>query len=135
MRHWKRCGMFLLGVALVFALLGAAPVHAPQSVVLTAMEQELDRTWKEVRRDPQAPLYFLGDTITETRQEALSAAGGAITQDGSSHSRILDVSARVGSPELDNTHEIRGGGGFGARAGESEECGDSCRNIKWRLNS
>jgi TldD protein len=82
------------------------------------MEEELARTLKEVKRDPEAPLYFLSYTITENRGEVVSAEDGAITRDDTGHSRVLDVTARVGTPELDSTHEIRGddggpGGGFG----------------------
>jgi TldD protein len=109
----RRSGRFLLAVVLLLPLMGASPAGAPKSPVLTAMEQELERTWKEVKRDPQAPLYFLSYTITDIRAEELSAGNGAITQDDSTHNRGLDVSPRVGTPSLDNTHELRGGGGFG----------------------
>src|SRR5207237_7452851 len=59
------------------------------------------------------------NTITETRAEVVSAANDVITQQDRRHDRILDVSARVGTPEFDSTHEIRGGGpefGFGGAA-------------------
>src|SRR5262249_29261906 len=112
-RGIHRSGLFLLALVLPLLLMGASPAGAPKSPVLTAMEQELERTWKEVKREPQAPLYFLGYTITDVRAEELSAGNGAITQDDSSHNRGLDVSARVGTPELDNTHQIVGGGGPG----------------------
>ena len=70
---------------------------------------ELERTWKDVKRDPEAPQHFLGYTITETRAEVISAENGALTTDDRVHNRVLDVSARVGTPELDSTREIRGG--------------------------
>lgn len=95
-------------------LLGAAPQESSRSPVLTTMEQELERAMREVEPDPEAPLYFLAYTITETRSEVVSAEGGALTRDDTARSRLLDVTARVGSPELDNTREIRGErGGFG----------------------
>jgi TldD protein len=118
MRHIHRSVTLFASLLLGLLALGAAPQVPTRSVVLTSMETELDRTWKELKRDPQAPLYFLGYTVTETRVEAVSAANGVITQDDTNHGRVLDVSARVGSPELDNTHEIRGeGGGFGGGFG------------------
>jgi hypothetical protein len=50
----------------------------------------------------------------------VSASDGAITQEDTTQNRVLDVSARVGAAELDNTHEIRGEGdgpgGFGSGA-------------------
>src|ERR1700688_3410600 len=101
---------YLIGTFFLLSALGAAPHPGPKSAVLTAMEQELERTWKEVKRDPDAPLHFLSYTVTETRAEVVSAANDVITQEDRRHDRVLDVSARVGSPELDNTHEIRGAG-------------------------
>ena len=101
---------------LLMALVGAGPARGPKSVVLTAMETELDRAWKEVKRDPEAPLYYLGYMVTETSGDTVSASNGAIDRDTTAHNRVLDVGARVGTVELDNTHEIRGGGGSVRRA-------------------
>src|SRR2546421_440539 len=77
-----------------------------------------------------------------SRGLAAGAGGGAITRDDSSHSRVLDVSARVGSPDLDNTHEIRsggggpgGGGGFGAGGATSmplDDDPDALRAAIWQ---
>src|SRR3954454_17171336 len=116
-RRYRSAAIF---ASLIFwaGALGAAPPTPSRSVLLTAMETELERTWKEVKRDPEAPLFFLGYTITESSGEAISAGNGVITQDDTNHGRTLDVSARVGTPELDSTHEIRGGGGvFGGGFG------------------
>ena len=78
--RWR---VVLLWMVLLLALPGAAPPsRARQSVVLTAMEQELQRTWRDVKRDPEGPLYFLGYTITETRAEVMGAANGVVTQRG-----------------------------------------------------
>lgn len=118
-RSWT---IFAGTILFTLSALGAAPRPGSKSVVLTAMESELERTWKEVKRDPDAPLHFLGYTVTENRSEVVSAANGVITGDDSSHNRALDVTARVGSPDLDSTHELRGegfGGGFGGFGGAS----------------
>jgi TldD protein len=125
----------LVWITPLLLALGAAP-HAPsKSAVLTAMEAELDRTWKEVKRDPETPLYFLGYTVTETRAEVVSAANGVITQDDNAHNRVLDVSARVGTPELDSTHEIRGQGfgpGFGGASSiPLDDDPDAIREAIW----
>ena len=76
MRHTHRSWAALVSLLVPLLCLGAAPPSAPKSPVLAAMETELERTWKQVKRDPAAPLHFLGYTITENLAEALGAANG-----------------------------------------------------------
>jgi predicted Zn-dependent protease len=112
----RRSRIILLWLFLFLLPLGAAPPSGPKSPVLTAMEQELERTGRELKSESDAPLHFLSYTITETKAEVMAAAHGTLTQEDQRHDRVLDVTARVGTPELDSTHEIRGegfGGGFG----------------------
>ncbi|MBD3336376.1 MAG: peptidase U62, partial [Candidatus Eisenbacteria bacterium] len=54
-------------------------------------------------------VYFLQYAVTEHRSYDLSIHDGGFTAPDSDHGRYLDVDLRVGSMELDNTHEIRGG--------------------------
>jgi predicted Zn-dependent protease len=79
-----------------------------ESVVLKAMEKELNRCFERLSSIQPHPLYFLGYEIQEIDQTTLSSNLGAITEDVKSRSRYLDVDGRVGNNELDNTHEIRG---------------------------
>ncbi len=54
----------------------------------------------------EAP-YFLAYEVTHTETWRLSASGGALVNQGRDALRLLDLDVRVGSPELDNTHELR----------------------------
>jgi hypothetical protein len=81
---------------------------AQESPVLLAMEKELSRCYSTLSHQQPAPLYFLNYEITDIVRTTISASYGAIKAEDQDHSRYLDVDVRVGSPQLDNTHEIRG---------------------------
>lgn len=81
---------------------------AQESPVLLAMEKELSRCYSTLSQQQPAPLYFLNYEITDIVRTTISASYGAIKAEDQDHSRYLDVDVRVGSPQLDNTHEIRG---------------------------
>lgn len=83
-------------------------LSAKESPVLSAMEKELSRSFNAFSKEQPAPLYFLSYQITDIERANISASYGAIKEDSKDHSRYVDVDVRVGSPELDNTHEIRG---------------------------
>ena len=81
---------------------------AQESPVLLAMEKELSRCYSTLSQQQPAPLYFLNYEITDIARTTISASYGAIKAENQDRSRYLDVDIRVGSPQLDNTHEIRG---------------------------
>ncbi|HBT60348.1 MAG TPA: peptidase U62, partial [Elusimicrobia bacterium] len=76
--------------------------------VLDAMRAELQRSWDKLSRAETAPLYYLDYEITEETNYWLAGVLGGLETDSQSSERYLDVDARVGSPQLDNTHEIKG---------------------------
>ncbi len=96
---------------LILSLCVLSPVMAgdPSSAVLDIMKQELDRAIGNLADAGNAPLYYLQYSVTELHDFNLTATNGAFNAPRSSYSRYLDVDVRVGSPELDNTPEIRSG--------------------------
>ncbi len=95
------------GVLLLATAVGAA--EDKPSPVLTAMQQELERSMSVLGQQPQPP-YFLSYEITEVKAAQVEAAFGTLLASGEEESRILDVDLRVGSYDLDSSHPIRGGG-------------------------
>jgi predicted Zn-dependent protease len=79
-----------------------------ESVLLKAMQEELNRSMVELGKKGDPPPYFIGYSVTETRATNIAASYGALTNSSNSLSRLLNVSVRVGSYQLDNTHKIRG---------------------------
>jgi predicted Zn-dependent protease len=85
-----------------------APVEDP---LLRLMGEELDYSIKRLVTEDGTRPYYLCYTITHTVSAGVVASLGAIEQDDLRERRILDVDARVGGYELDNTRQIRGGAG------------------------
>jgi hypothetical protein len=86
------------------------PAVTPQGssdVVIDAMTRELKRSFEKLKNQGQAPLYFLSYRVCDTDSFSTNATFGAITSFNRNHNRLLDIEARVGSPELDSTHKIR----------------------------
>jgi predicted Zn-dependent protease len=101
-RLWSR--------AFIPALILLTLVFAKEDPTLTAMKQELNRSYANLSKAQPVPLYFLEYEIWDDHQINLTASLGALITDQNERHRNLNVDARVGSPKLDNTHEIRGGG-------------------------
>ena len=100
----------------VFLLPTPSALAEEESVLLRAMNEELERSFEHLKNVEEAPLYFLMYAVTEEISHALAASLGALQGESDSHSRMLDIDLRVGSPDLDNTHRIRGGFGFSFRS-------------------
>ena len=100
-------------VLLLLACLLAVPATAPAADepfdLLAVMRQELDRSLDNLAESGEAPMYFLQYSVTDIHEYNLSVANGGLNAPTESDHRYLDVDLRVGSMELDNTHEIRGG--------------------------
>lgn len=98
----------LLFLIFLFLLYSTSSFAAQESPVLKSMEKELSRCFSSLSQEKPAPLYFLSYEITDIDRTTLSASYGAIKSEDQDRSRFLDVDVRVGTPQLDNTHEIRG---------------------------
>jgi len=98
-------------IGLLILVLGLGSLAgAAADPTLTAMKQELDRSYTVLSKAQPVPLYFLEYEIWDDHQINLTASLGALITDNNERHRNLNVDVRVGSQKLDNTHEIRGGG-------------------------
>src|ERR1700729_530143 len=80
------------------------------NVVMTALQKELDRSFAKLKSAGDAPLYFLAYRLYDTETLDLISQYGALNVDSyPKHQRTLELDLRVGNPQLDNTHKIRGG--------------------------
>jgi len=95
----------LLPVILV--VLSAAPVPAAD-IVLDTMREEMTRSMTLLGEKGTPPPYFMYYQITDSSSASVRASFGALRESGMGKLRLLDVDVRVGSPQLDNTHHIRG---------------------------
>src|SRR3974390_3430858 len=79
------------------------PTKASPDAVLQAMQGELNRAKTDLAKSDPAP-YFLSYTAYDQDQIFIAAAYGALLSDTAVKRRSVDVTMRVGSPDLDNTH-------------------------------
>jgi len=81
---------------------GAQVVPAPE---LVTMGQELDREMPVLSKaDP--PAYFIGYTLTSSDHAEVMGSNGALLSSDETKSRWIEARVRVGSYDLDNTHQV-----------------------------
>jgi len=76
--------------------------------LLAALTEELNRSFSKLKHAEKVPLYFLEYEVFDSRRFWIDASLGAVSSEGESNSRILTIDVRLGSREMDNTHEIKG---------------------------
>lgn len=94
--------------ALVWAGAAAAQSTHQSAFLIDILEKELRRNFEILQAKADPKPYFLSYAVTEQENWGVSASLGAILSEGGSRLRYLDVSVRVGSPELDNYHRVQG---------------------------
>ena len=99
--------LFLFPTLAAAILILAMPPIRGATPVLDAMKEELHRSVKLLSEQP-TPVYYLSYEVTENRNVSLRASFGNTTRSSEGERRIADIDLRVGSPELDNSHQIRG---------------------------
>jgi predicted Zn-dependent protease len=86
------------------AVLGqASPKAGPDPVLMKTLQQELDRAMTSLGKAEPAP-YYISYSAADESGNILAASNGAIVARLNRHERNVDISVRVGSRELDNTH-------------------------------
>ena len=81
----------------------SAPAASTADPVLKAMQTELARATTELGKTEQAP-YYLSYTVYDQEFVVLVGAYGSLLTNTSAQRRYADVTMRVGTPDLDNTH-------------------------------
>ena len=92
----------LASLRLTFLVAAVSIASAQPSVLLDAMSQELNRNFSILKEKADPPPYFMSYEVTEQEVRSVSGSLGALTASGGGKERFLDVSVRVGSPQLDN---------------------------------
>ena len=83
---------------------GAKPAAiAASDPVLKAMQGEIARATAELGKAEQPP-YYLSYTVYDQNFVVLVGAYGSLLTDSAAQRRFADVTMRVGTPDLDNTH-------------------------------
>ena len=80
-----------------------------QSVALPGiLTDELNRNFEALKQKGDPPPYFMAYAVTDQEACSVAATLGALQSSGCGHGRVLDVTVRVGTPQLDNYHRMQG---------------------------
>lgn len=131
-------GCFLVAIPGILMAQESAPSSdqtASKDIVLQTMHSELAREQDALAKQAVPP-YYMSYNVGDEQNVNMSASYGALTKSDSSRRRMLLVDVRVGSYQLDNTHELRGSNDMfargGARAVPYEDDPESLRLALWR---
>lgn len=107
-----RAGAFWVPAIFLLAAPGVARAQEQTATpVLQAMKDELARSVKNLKAQPNPP-YFLSYEITQDQTVNVSASFGKILSSDETRDRQLDIDLRLGDYHLDNTRSIRSAFGF-----------------------
>ena len=127
-------GLLFPTLLVAASILAGHPVRGA-TPVLDAMKEELQRSVETLSKQP-TPLYYLSYEVTGNRRYSVRASFGNVIGSSEAENAVVDVDLRVGSPELDNTHPIRGDrlANFPRYAYQQAPLGDpeALRSILWR---
>jgi len=130
---------WLMAAQLAALPLSAAPAandkpaaKASSDLVLQAMKTELDRAKTDLAKSDPQP-YFISYTAYDQDQIFIVGAYGALLTDTAVKRRSVDVTMRVGSPELDNTHGQSRSTGMTSGILPLQDDADATARVLWEL--
>jgi TldD protein len=129
----KRAAVFgILLVALAGQLRAQKARPVADDLLLATMEKELHRGQSELaKQDP--PPYFTSYKVTDGESMVIFAAQGAILASGQARRRTADVSMRIGTPALDNTHDKDRSSGISSGQLPQQDDADAIARVLWTL--
>jgi TldD protein len=105
---------------------------AAADIVLSTMKAELNRAKTDLAKSDPAP-YFLSYTVYDQDQIMIAASDGGILSNSATRRRTADVTMRVGSPQLDNTHGQSRSSGMTSGSLPLNDDPDAEARVLWEL--
>jgi predicted Zn-dependent protease len=106
----RQAASWLLAAQMAFIPLGTVAGEkdksadkGPNDTMLDVLQTELMRAKTNLSKNDPAP-YYLSYTVYDQDQIVIAGAYGGLLTDTDGRRRSVDVTMRVGAPELDNTH-------------------------------
>ena len=93
---------------LLLIAVGMTQMITAQNLLLQTLKSEADRNLAELKKQP-IPAYYISYRVYDQSVHFISASFGNITQSYPYTQRVFNAAVRVGSPEMDNTREIKEG--------------------------
>jgi TldD protein len=134
--NFQKAARFCLVLSLV-AYFGQKSLNAeksstPDDVLLTTVEKELHRGQSELAKQDPAPYFTSYNVIDGETLVIMSAEGGVLTS-SLTRRRSADVSMRIGTPSLDNTHDQERLSGITSGQLPERDDPDAIARVLWKL--
>jgi TldD protein len=110
----------------------SANPRSQNDVLLATLEKELHRGQTELAKHTPAP-YFTSYNVTDSDVMVVMGAQGGVLSATRSRRRTVDVSMRIGKPELDNTHDTDRSSGITTGPLPIENDPDAIARTLWLL--
>jgi TldD protein len=123
------CGIALLSAARARA---AGPENERNDALLSSMQQELQRAQASLGKLDPAP-YFLSYSVYDQNVTVAIGAQGGLVNFTQARRRSADVTMRIGSPALDNSHEESRSSAISSGVLALDDDKDAIAHELWRL--
>ena len=123
---------FFAVLALCAFPLGALTSAPTANIVLTTMQQELQRATTSLAKTDPAP-YYVSYAVTDSDETAVAASNGSVIYSASVARRQADVMMRVGSVALDNTHGQSRSSGITSGLLPLDDDSNAIARVLWQL--
>jgi predicted Zn-dependent protease len=101
-------------------------------ILLETMQRELQRATNSLKRANPSP-YFLSYAVADTAGVAIIGTNGSLVLSTSTRRRLADVTMRVGTSALDNTHGQSRPSAITSGALPLEDDSDAIARVLWQL--
>lgn len=108
------------------------PSVASPDLVLDTMQRELGRAKQELAKAENPP-YFLGYSVYDLNAVVIVGAYGSLITNATGHRRGADVTMRIGSTTLDNTHGESRQSGMTSGLLPIRDDRDAIARVLWQL--
>lgn len=98
-------GHSLRYIVSLFLLSLPAFMYGQEDSLMTILETEIGREFKELKKAP-IPAYYIDYYVDDIEYATLNASFGSLIQSATNKNRILATRVRVGDYEFDNTHPV-----------------------------
>ena len=121
----------------IFAASGIFAWSAPtadkgEGILLSTMQAELERAKTSLAKSDPAP-YFISYEVYDQRTMLIAGTYGTIVTSNAGNHRWADVTMRVGSPSMDNTHNENRDSGISSGALPLADDRDAIARSLWEL--
>lgn len=106
------CRLDAVFLSCLFSSLAIPSAFSAEDALVQILGDEIQREM-QVLKQQDPPAYYLGYRVDEVATVSMSTSFGTLARSEEAKGRYLTLTLRVGSPELDNYHPIRGQGAFG----------------------